>query len=97
MAKRVFLVVELNVYEREGLRFAWIRWIFGMETSRQVDRYSLWMVGGDYDPAQDDHTHKGVRLAGPVSQEEARGLSTKVKRVLEEAGVEVVMEEAVDD
>jgi hypothetical protein len=80
-----------------SLRDRLLLWFGLIEVAPCRGYASIWTAIEPYDPHKDDYTQHGMKIIGPLPDEQAEGALTNLKRMLDAAGVTVEVEIVADD
>jgi hypothetical protein len=98
MSGRVYLIREYNdALSRPAL---WDRVRMSLGLTRAIDCRafaSVWVAARPPDPEGEELSQEATKLVGPLPWSQAYEVIDRLRRVLEEAGVSVSVEEAADD
>ncbi len=98
MAGRVYLVCEYNdAFSRPAL---WDRIRLSLGLTQVIDCRafaSVWVSARPLAPEAEELSQAATKLVGPLPFSEAYEVIDRLRRVLEEAGLSVSVEEAADD
>jgi hypothetical protein len=96
VANRIYLIYEVNCYLGQPSLADRVRLKLGVTRSAPIEGFaSIWIANNE--PDISDYETDAVKLAGPLSSEDADRYLKQVRGVLESAGLEVVEETVADD